>query len=172
MQEVKVIEMTEKQSPWRNPWVQGWVGLLVVFVAANLVMVYLAVTNNPGLVVDDYYERGQEYEKNMLKRQARNPGWQMKVIAPERVDVALPARYGVRITGKDGHPVAPDSVTFHAYRPADAKQDFSVPMQATDSGVYEADISFPRLGVWDILISAKRGDDEYNLSHRVSAGVN
>lgn len=167
-----MIEMTEKQSPWRNPWVQGWIGLLVVFLIANMVMIYLAVTHNPGLVVDDYYERGQDYEQNMLKRQARNPGWQMQIVAPERVDVATPARYGVRITGKDGYPVSPDAVTFHAYRPANAKLDFSVTMQASDSGVYEADISFPSLGVWDILISAKHGDDEYHLSHRVSAGVN
>ncbi|WP_428607675.1 FixH family protein [Sedimenticola sp.] len=163
--------MIDKQSPWRNPWIQGWIGLLVVFLIANMVMVYLAVSHNPGLVVDDYYERGQEYEKNMLKRQARNPGWQMKVIAPESVDVAKPTRFGVRIIGKDGYPVAPDSVTFYAYRPANSKLDFSVPMQATDSGVYEADINFPLLGVWDILISAKDGEDEYNLPYRISAGV-
>ncbi len=163
---------TEKQSPWRNPWVQGWVGLLVVFLMANGVMIYLSITNNPGLVVDDYYERGQDYEQNMLKRQARDPGWKMKVIAPERVDVGVPARYGVRIIGSDGYPVAPDSVTFYAYRPANAKSDFSMPMAATDSGVYEANVSFPELGVWDILISAKHGDDEYNQPYRVSAGVN
>jgi len=169
---VQVTEITDKQSPWRNPWVQGWIGLLVVFIAANIVMIYLAFSHRPGLVVDDYYERGQDFEQNMLKRQAKNPGWQMKVIAPERVDVATPARYGVRIVGKDGYPVSPDSVTFYAYRPANAKLDFSVPMEATDSGIYEADISFPSLGVWDILVSAKHGDDEYNLSHRVSAGVN
>ncbi len=93
-----MTEMTDKQSPWRNPWVQGWIGLLVVFIAANIVMIYLAVSHSPGLVVDDYYERGQDYEKNMLKRQAKNPGWQMKVIAPERVDVAMPAVTGCALS--------------------------------------------------------------------------
>lgn len=163
--------MTEKQSPWRNPWVLGWVGLVVVFLLANFVMIYLAITKNPGLVVDNYYERGQDYEKNMLKRQARNPGWKMKLNAPEFVDVAVPTRYSVKITDKQGYPVSPDSVTFHAYRPANSKLDFSVPMQVIDSGVFEAEVSFPMLGVWDILVSAKRGEDEYNLPHRISAGV-
>lgn len=167
----KVIEMTEKQSPWRNPWVLGWIGLLVVFVMANFVMIYLAIDRNPGLVVDDYYERGQDYEKNMLKRQARNPGWKMKIKAPEFVDVAVPARFSIKIVDKQGYPVSPDSVTFYAYRPANVDLDFSVPMQVIDSGVYEAEISFPNLGVWDILVSAKQGDDEYNQSHRISAGV-
>ncbi|MCW8944321.1 MAG: FixH family protein [Sedimenticola sp.] len=163
--------MTEKQSPWRSPWVLGWFGLLVVFLLANFVMIYLAVDRSPGLVVDDYYERGQDYEKNRLKRQARNPGWKMKLKAPEFVDVAVPTRYSIKITDKAGYPVSPDSVTFYAYRPANAKLDFSVPMQTVDSGVFEAEVSFPNLGVWDILISAKQGEDEYNLPHRISAGV-
>ncbi|MCW8890737.1 MAG: FixH family protein [Sedimenticola sp.] len=163
--------MTEKQSPWRSPWILGWMGLLVVFLLANFVMIYLAVDRSPGLVVDDYYERGQDYEKNRLKRQARNPGWKMKLKAPEFVDVAVPAHYSIKITDKAGHPVSPDSVTFYAYRPADAKLDFSVPMQVVDSGVFEAEVTFPNLGVWDILISAKLGEDEYNLPHRLSAGV-
>ena len=163
--------MTEKQSPWRNPWIQGWIGLLVVFVAANIVMIYLAIDRSPGLVVDDYYERGQEYEKNMLKRQARNPGWKMKLMAPEYVDIAKPTGFAIKITDKEGNPVMPDSVTFYVYRPADVKMDFSVPMSAKAPGVYEADISFPILGVWDILVSAKLGEDEYNLPHRISAGV-
>ena len=42
----------------------------VAFFVANGVFIYLALNNNPGLVVDDYYERGQDYEKNMLKRMA------------------------------------------------------------------------------------------------------
>jgi len=169
-----VTEMTQNQSqsPWTNPWVLGWIGLLVVFLIANFIMIYLAVTHNPGLVVDDYYERGQNFEQNMLKRQARDPGWEMKLLSPRMVGVAEPADFGVRILDKQGNAVAPDSVTFYAYRPSDARQDFSVPMSEQDAGVYRAEVSFPLLGVWDILISAKHGDDEYHLPHRVSAGVN
>jgi len=163
--------MSEKQSAWRSPWVLAWVGMFVIFVLANFVMIYLAESGNPGLVVDDYYERGQDYEKNMLKRMARDSQLNMKLEAPEYVDVAKPTRYGVRITDRAGKPFSPDSVTFFVYRPADADQDFSVPMQQVEPGYYQADISFPLLGVWDILVSARSGEDEINISHRVSAGV-
>ncbi len=163
---------SNKQSPWQNPWVLGWVGLLVVFLIANFIMIYLAVSNNPGLVVEDYYERGQNYEQNMLSRQARNPGWIMELSSPKAVGVEQPANFGVQIKDKYGNSVTPETVTFYAYRPADAREDFSVPMREHLPGVYQAEVSFPLLGVWDILVSARYGEDEYHLSHRVSAGVN
>jgi len=160
-----------KQKALRSPWVIGWITMFVIFVMANVVMIYLALTDSPGLVVDDYYDRGQDYEKNMLKRQARNPGWNLKVLAPVYVDVAKPSVFGLRVQDKDGNTFVPDSVTFYAYRPADSKQDFSVPMMQTKSGLYEAPISFPLLGVWDILISVRQDDIEINMPHRLSAGV-
>ena len=64
-----------KSSPWRSPVVRVWAGLLLLFFIANGVFIYLALNSNPGLVIDNYYDRGQDYEKNMLKRRAEDPGW-------------------------------------------------------------------------------------------------
>ena len=50
----------------RNPWVIGWFGLVVVFLSVNAVFFVLAVISNPGLVVEDYYEQGRQYEKNAI----------------------------------------------------------------------------------------------------------
>ena len=74
--------MNKKQSAWRSPWVVAWVAILVVFVVISGVRIFLAIDTNPGLVVEDYYERGQDYEENRLKRQARDPGWRMEIEAP------------------------------------------------------------------------------------------
>lgn len=163
--------MSDKQSAWRSPWVITWVGILVAFILVSGVRVFLAVDSNPGLVVDDFYERGQDYENNLLKRMARDPGWKMRIEAPRFVDIGKPARYGFSVSDSEGRPVTPDSVVFYVYRPADAAKDFSVPMQQLRPGYYQAEVSFPLLGVWDILVSASKGDDEFNVPHRVSAGV-
>jgi nitrogen fixation protein FixH len=145
--------------------------MVVIFFTMNMVMIFMAVDNNPGLVVDDYYERGQDYEKNLLKRLARDPGWKMQLQLPRKIEVDQPviARYSVQ--DQSGQPVTPDSVTFFAYRPADAKADFSVPMQQVAPGRYEAEIRFPLFGAWDILVSAKRGEDEYNTPKRIGVGM-
>jgi nitrogen fixation protein FixH len=163
--------MKQKQSPWRNPWIIGWLSILGLFLVVSGIRIYLAVTTSPGLVVDNYYERGQDYEQNMLKRQARDPRWQMEIKAPEFVDVAKPAYFEFDIKDRHGQAITPDSVTFYAYRPADAAADFAVPMEQLTLGRYQAEITFPLLGVWDILVSAKRDGGEYSASYRLSAGV-
>jgi nitrogen fixation protein FixH len=163
--------MSEKQSAWKSPWVIAWVGILVAFVLVSGFRVYLAVQTNPGLVDENYYERGQDYEQNRLKKLARNPGWKMKLSEPQKIDIDKPGRFDFQVTDKAGAPVTPDSVTFYAYRSADAKRDFSLPMEAIGPGRYSAEVSFPLLGAWDILISVKNGEDEYNHPHWISAGV-
>ncbi len=163
--------MSDKKSAWRSPWVIGWVVMVVIFFTMNAIMIYLAQTNNPGLVVEDFYERGQDYEKNMLKRQARNPGWQMKVEFPKKIEPNEPFTCRYSVTDKEGVPIDPSEVTFYAYRPSDAKQDFQLPMKRVGPGLYEAEVSFALKGVWDTLVSVKQGEDEYNTPQRVSVGI-
>jgi len=163
--------MDKNQSPWRSPWVLGWVGLLVAFFIANGVMIYLSVTHAPNLVVKDYYERGKDYEKNMLKRMARNPGWRMQIKAPDYVGVNEEVTFRYIVLDKNGEAVRPDAVVFHAYRPSDGSYDFSIPMREDRKGHYLAEMTFPLKGVWDVIVSARQGEDEYNTSYRFSAGV-
>ena len=160
--------MPEKNSAWRSPWVIGWSALILVVFLVNLLMIYLAISGNPGLVVEDYYERGQDYEQNMVARMEKNPGWLMRVEMPDNPiqGVALPIRFV--LSTKDGAQVDPDSVAFHAYRPSDAKQDFAVTMQQQIPGTYLADVTFPLKGVWDVLVSVQKDGEEYNEAIRVN----
>lgn len=153
---------------WRSPWVIGWVSLVAVVLGVNLVMIYLAIDSNPGLVVDDYYERGQDYERTMVSRLAREPGWTMRADIPK--GLAANERTVVRfvVVDKAGQPVTPDAVTFYAYRPSDSAADFSLPMELEDTGRYAATLEFPLFGVWDTMIAARNGDDEHSIGQRIS----
>ena len=163
--------MTEKKSAWRSPWVIAWVAMVVIFFSMNMIMIYLAVDNNPGLVVDDFYDRGQDYEKNMLKRQARDPKWSMRVELPRKIEIGQPVLCRFKVSDKEGNPIDRDEVTFYAYRPSDAKQDFSSPMQRVGPGVYETTVSFPLKGAWDTLVSIRNGEDEYQAPKRIGVGI-
>ena len=167
-----VVMSEHKQSAWRSPWVIGIGVMIVIFLAANAVMIFLATGRGPGLVVNDYYSRGQDYEQNMLKRLAKDPGWSMTIEAPGFVDVAKPSVFRYRVATKEGAAVTPDTVVLHAYRPSDAKADFSAPMTRGEDGVYQVEVSFPLKGVWDVLVSATQGEEEYSTHRRISAGVN
>jgi nitrogen fixation protein FixH len=154
-------------SAWRSPWVIGWVGLVVVVLGVNLTMVVLAITTNPGLVNDDYYERGQHYERTMMSHRARDPGWVLSADFPSDIKVSEPTMLRVFLVDKAGQPVTPDGVTFFAYRPSDKGRDFSMPMVEEGKGRYAASVTFPLFGVWDTLVAVEQGGDEYTSGLRV-----
>lgn len=158
--------MSKVQSAWRSPWVLTFIGMALIIVAANVYLILIASDNAPSLVAENYYERGQDYEHNMLKKRARDPGWEMSLAAPEKLVYQQPMNYRFTLMGKEGESVHPDSVIIHAYRPADASADFSVPMQAMGAGEYRATVTFPLKGAWDVLASVKQGEDEFSVSHR------
>jgi nitrogen fixation protein FixH len=145
--------------------------MLTIFVTANIITLYVAGDSSPRLVNEEYYKRGEDYEENMLKRRARDPGWKMEIQAPDFVDVDVESTFRFTVTSKEGEPVEPDAVTFYAYRPSDGSYDFSLPMDQVAPGQYKVVASFPLKGVWDILVAAKQGEDEYQAAYDFSAGV-
>ncbi len=153
---------------WKSPWLIGWVLLILVVLGVNLIMVYLAMKTNPGLVTEDYYERGQDYEKTRFSKEANDPGWHMNIDMPKKLYAGNDIPFSFTVLDKAGVPVKPDSVTFYAYRPSDAKRDFSLPMERVAAGLYSVKAKFVLKGVWDVLVSVKHGDEEYNHGRRLN----
>jgi nitrogen fixation protein FixH len=162
----------DKKSAWRSPWVIAWVGLVLIVLSVNLVMVYLAIGHNPGLVMEDYYERGKNHEETLFKRLARDPGWRMEILAPDTIPLGQATAIRFRMLDRQEQPVASDRVTLFAYRPSDARQDFSVAMQPESPGIYWAAVRFPLKGVWDLVAAVRQGDDEFNAPLRIRVGMN
>ena len=94
-------------------------------------------------------------------------GWSGVLIVPSTSRVNQQQQYEAIITGKNSAGLMLDTVTLYAFRPSDAKEDFKVVMQPSGSGSYIADVSFDLPGSWDLIIEAKRGDDEYNITRRL-----
>ena len=160
-------EKVYSNSPWRSPWVIAWIGLVVTVLLVNITMVYLAISTNPGLVNDDFYERGQDYEQTMASRLKKDPGWTMSTDFPRDIKQSVSTTIRVTLVDKAGQPVTPDSVTFYAYRAADKSADFSIPMVEEDKGRYAAKVTFPLVGFWDGLVAVTQGADEYTDGDRI-----
>jgi len=152
---------------WRSPWFIGWVALVATFLAVNGVMVYLAITTNPGLVVEDYYDRGQHYEHSLASKLVQDPGWSMRMDVPDGIKAGEARVLRFSVSDRDGQAVAVEGVTFYAYRPSNAGSDFSLPMVEEAPGRFVAEVSFPMVGVWDMLCAARLGPDEHSVGRRI-----
>ena len=154
----------------RNPWVIGWFGLVAVFLSVNAVFIVLAVVSSPGLVVEDYYEQGRQYEKNAIKMLAMHNKlqWESKLEVPETVTLNQADTYRFSATDSRGLPITDADVKLIAYRPSDANADFTTILQPTAPGLYQAALSFPLPGVWDLNVKVQHGKDRLEMVQRLS----
>ena len=155
---------------WRNPWVIGWISLVMVVVVVNITMISIAFITSPGLVEEDYYEKGQDYEKNINKLKAeRNAlAWSYTTDFPAKPVVNKPSHYSFNLVDKYGVALMESDVVFSAYRPSDANADFAVKMIETVSGRYEAKITYPLKGIWQFTIAINSDKDNYSFTRRTS----
>lgn len=155
----------------RNPWVLGWLGLLITVVLVNIVFIVTAFKTNPGLVEEGYYEKGRDVEKNFQKRlEARNRlGWDINLSTPEEIIAGVESNFSVSIVDSVGLPLRNADVTLLAYRPSDASADILTEMEFVANGVYQTRLKLPLKGIWDVRISVKQGDEQLDIARRINA---
>lgn len=165
-----LISQNNKQA-LRNPWVLGWLGLLIGVVLVNVAFIVTAFNTNPGLVEEGYYEKGRDVEKNFHKRmEARNRlGWDIRLQNPEQVISGQAGNYVVNIVDKVGLPLRDAKVTLQAYRPSDASADIHAIMDTVTDGVYQTRLNLPLKGIWDLKVVVQRGEDKLEIARRISA---
>lgn len=165
----KRLSQDNKQA-MRNPWVIGWLALVIVVFGVNAGMVATAVVTNPGLVDAEYYEKGRDHEAEYQRRmQSRNElGWQVALELPARVVVGAPGVYRFHLADKHGVSIKGAQVSLTAYRPSDASADFAVPLKETAPGQYDAYFALPMKGIWDLKVAVVKGEHQWDMARRVS----
>ena len=152
---------------WKSPWVIGWIALVSIVLIVNLTLVILGFSTNPGLVIENFYDRGQNHEKTWASKQARDPGWVMQADVPQDLVVGEPKALRFFLVDKAGRPATVEEAHFYAYRPSDSQLDFDLPMIEEGPGRFRVDVSFPLVGAWDTLIAVRHGGEEFTHGRRI-----
>ncbi|MBE9535790.1 MAG: FixH family protein [Proteobacteria bacterium] len=161
-------ETVTGSSALKSPWVWGWIGMIVIVMAANVTMIHFARSTSPGLVVKDYYEKGKNYDRTLRERQQEKTlGWQVIPELPQKIIVNQVFSIVLSIVGEDGEIFLPDEATVYLFRPSDASADFSVALKLNEKGMLMAELDLPLPGRWDIIFSLSRGDESKEVPYRV-----
>lgn len=160
----------DNREAMRNPWFLALLGVIGVFLVVNVVFVVFAVTSNPGLVADDYYEQGRAYEKNVVTRlTARNNlNWETKFELPKQIYTNTADVFRFSAVDSRGVSIMDADVKFVLYRPSDANADFAKTVNQIAPGLYQTRLEFPLPGIWDLNIKVTHGEDVYHHSHRIN----
>lgn len=172
MQQEYGISQSNKKA-FRNPWVIGWLVLILVVLAVNVGMITTAIVTNPGLVEQDYYERGRDHEQNYIKEKKTKTalGWQLSFLPGEELVVGRENMFRLSAVDRAGQPINGAEVTLLAYRPSDVDADFEVPLEEVAPGVYQGKAMFPLKGFWDVTANVKKDRNSFDVRRRISVSA-
>lgn len=169
---MKFLSQDSKHA-FRNPWVIGWISGILVVIAVNITFIVTAIVTSPGLVEEDYYEKGRDHEQNFQSKQAiRNElGWQMSLSPVNKPVIGQPVTYSFNAVDSAGVPISADQAVLSAYRPSDVAADFQLDMNEVAAGVYSVETVFPLKGIWDVTATLYQGDNNLDITRRISVSA-
>jgi len=167
MSEIKKDERNWSVA-WKNPFVIGWVAILTIVVSVNFFMVSMAIVTNPGLVIDDFYEKGKNMDKVLAERKRMEKiGWQLNIDLPI-LSQGKSDTVKLIVLDKENHPFNVDSAILYYYRPSDRKLDGEQALVATGTvGEYETELVLNTKGKWDVIMEVKKGELVFNMGRSI-----
>ncbi|ALP52991.1 hypothetical protein Tel_07380 [Candidatus Tenderia electrophaga] len=160
---------TKQEPAWRNPWVWTLASIMGVTLLVNITLITIAFLEPPGLVVDDYYEKGKSYLYNKAQREKdlARLAWDLELDLPKSPQLAEPQPYLVRAVDRNGRPIEGARAEFAAFRPVEHGHDFVVAMQDVGAGYYAANVDFGLPGNWDLIVTVQQGEDKLDIAERI-----
>lgn len=164
-----MTKVMKQESAWQNPWVWLLVGIMATALIVNGVLITLAFTSTPSLVVDDYYEKGKSYFYNEAKAEqnASRLGWKLEFDLPKTPRLGGTESYLVRAMDRDGMPIEGGRAELAAFRPVQEGHDFSVKLRDLGAGYYGSDVNFALPGNWDLIVTVHKGEDSLDVAKRI-----
>lgn len=154
-----------RRSPgWYIPWL--FVAMFAVVVAADGIMITIALNTFPGLSTDRAFEEGVAYNRALdgAKAQAER-GWKVGVQAIPHAGNT--AELAVAVADHDGRPLDGARVVAEFQRPTVTGHDVTLPLGERGGGRYGAVAQLPMPGVWDVRLTIVRPDGDHQSVHRI-----
>ena len=128
---------------------------MVVF-AANAVMVILGIESWPGLVTQNHYQKGLQYNQVISAQKNQDKlGWSV-TLAAESLRAGQPSPLSLHLTDPNNQPVQHAQIEGILFRPLGEGLDLSFLLLEKQPGHYMTMLTPPKPGVWDVKIRARK----------------
>lgn len=164
-----MAKVVKRESALQSPWVWMLIGIMGVTLLVNGTLITIAFRSPPGLVVENYYEKGKNYLYNQAQTQKDEArlGWNLELDLPKAHQRNNNESYLVRAVDRDGWAIEGAQAEFAAFRPAEYGKDFTLAMRDVGAGYYAADVNFSLPGNWDLIVTVQQGEDKLDIAKRI-----
>ncbi len=129
---------------YQIPMVWMVIGIPLFSVISTLLIVWISIRTFDGVVVDDYYRRGMEINRDLARDRYAN---ELNLQAAVSIDGR---RLQVQFSGDDGT-VWPMFLELFFYHPTVANRDVVVKLEHQHDGGYSATLANLRAGKWNVI---------------------
>ncbi len=150
-----------------DKWIPWWIALgFVVLISPVVPLAYIAIHTLPGTVSDKAYENGIAYNKSIAAGvKAAALGWTGVITYDQPAEGQIAFHY--RLQDTKGDAVEGASVHLFLVRPVQKGMDRKATLQAEAGGNYSTTLDLPATGVWDVHVSATRGNENFQSIQRI-----
>ncbi len=159
----------KKNKAFRSPYVWSVLALFAIVFTVNYGFITVALDTSPGLVTEKYYKYGLQQNKiDKQYRTQKERGWNVDLQIDNTIQANQPSIITLVVTDKYAQPVSHGHAELRAYRPSDAKADVLLNLkEANKEGVYQAELTLPTPGIWDMNLLFAKDEDKHMLNQRV-----
>jgi len=147
---------SDKYIPWY------FVAFFVVLFSFDGIFVYLAVSSHRGVVEDNSYQRGLNYNDTVAASEAQAAlGWHSDLVFTADDTLEL------QMADADGNPLRAARVTARFFRPTQAGSDFTITLDEAAGGLYTSEPINTVPGQWEVRVFVLWKQHHYQLSERI-----
>ncbi|MDG4554808.1 MAG: FixH family protein [Candidatus Competibacter sp.] len=118
----------------------------------------------PGVIARDFHKKEALYNQYLqqVERQ-RQRGWQVHKGWLNEPIAGQPALFRATVQTRDGEPLASATLVGQFLRPSTSTLDVDFTLAETAPGVYEAPVSLPVAGHWNLVLQIRKGEELHEI---------
>jgi nitrogen fixation protein FixH len=118
----------------------------------------------PGVISHDFQQKETLYNDYLLQlRRQQERGWRVQKGWLQRPVMGRPTVFRVVARTREGEPLHEGEVTGQFLRPSNSRLDVAFSMQELEPGTYEASVSLPAAGTWDLVLQLRQGQELHEI---------
>jgi len=159
-------ERPSRAAPRRGSgriWPVIIISLMIMNAGIVATTVYLAVSDKSVATEPDYYAKAIDFGSTIRQREASNRlGWKTAPMLRAAID-GRSVELVISLFDREGRPINDAAVSAVAFANVRAGDRQTIALNSVDraTGAYSAPIRIDRPGVWNIRMTAVRGDDTF-----------
>jgi nitrogen fixation protein FixH len=144
-----------RKKGWQWPWIVG--GLMAVVIGANLILMYVAISDPSFAVEEDYYQKALDWDDKRAQDVTNvELGWSLELDVANTRSADGTIGLTARLIEADGKPISDAVIHLQTFHNARAAYILESDFRRDGDGRYSASLPMRRPGLWEFRFEVTR----------------